>query len=99
RLGAAVLAAVDDYVIGHCLRQRSRQRTIRAIRSAAAAGKEERAELDPEVAAAIESGELAGVGRMLERRRNRKLAGVPPEPDFEAGLEWLLDGIERLAPR
>jgi len=97
KTGAAVLTAVDDYVIGHCLRQRSRQRTIRAIRAAAAAGVEERPALDPEVTAGIESGELARVGRMLERRRGRKLTGVPPEPDFEAGLEWLLDGIEAMA--
>ena len=97
KTGAAVLTAVDDYVIGHCLRQRSRQRTIRAIRTAAAAGEEERPALDHEVAAGIESGDLARVGRMLERRRGRKLTGVPPEPDFEAGLEWLLDGIEAMA--
>jgi AcrR family transcriptional regulator len=97
KTGAAVLTAVDDYVIGHCLRQRSRQRAIRAIRAAAAAHEEEQPALDPEVAAAIESGELARVGRMLERRRGSKLAGVPPEPDFERGLEWLLDGIETMA--
>jgi AcrR family transcriptional regulator len=97
KTGAAVLTAVDDYVIGHSLRQRSRQRTIRAIRAAAAAGEEGRPALDPEVAAGIESGELDRVGRMLARRRGRKLTGVPPEPDFEAGLEWLLDGIEAMA--
>lgn len=97
RTGAAVLTAIDDYVIGHCLRQRARQRTIRAIRAAAAAGEDEGGpELDPEVRAAIESGELAGVGRWLEHRRGEMPAGIPPEPDFDAGLDWLLDGIEGL---
>ena len=99
KAGAAVLSAVDDYVIGHCLRLRRRQRTIRALRGAAAAGEEDAPQLDPEVAAAIESGELSRVGRVLERHGGRKLSGVPPESDFEAGLEWLLDGIEAMAER
>jgi AcrR family transcriptional regulator len=97
KTGGAVLTAVDDYVIGHCLRQRSRQRTIRALRAAAAAAVEDGSALDPEVTAAIEAGELAGVGRMLKGRRGRKLGGMPPEPDFESGLRWLLDGIEAMA--
>jgi AcrR family transcriptional regulator len=98
--GAAVLFAVDDYVIGHCLRRRLRQRTIRAIRAAAAeAGEDGPPRLDPDVAAAIESGELARVRRIFERRSGRTIAGVPPEADFERGLDWMLDGIEAMAAR
>lgn len=29
--------------------------------------------------------------------RMKRKRGVPPETDFERGLEWLLDGIEAMA--
>lgn len=93
-IGRAALTAVDDYVIGHCLRLRSRQKVIRARRAAVAAGEKPGPVVDPEVDVAIESGELQRFGRIFaERARSGRLA-VAPEPDFEQGLEWLLDGIE-----
>ncbi len=97
KVGTAALAAVDDYVIGHCLRLRSRQRTIRARRAAVAAGKAPGPAIDPEVEAAIEAGELARVGRIFAERAKSGRLAVAPAPDFEQGLEWLLDGIERAA--
>jgi AcrR family transcriptional regulator len=93
QLGAAALAAVDDYVFGHCLRQRARKRKIRSRRAAAAAG-ETPLPLAPEVEAAIEAGELPRFGRVFAALGDRR-GIVPPEPDFEQGLEWLLDGIEK----
>lgn len=97
KVGAAALAAVDDYVIGYCLRLRSRQKTIRARRAAVAAGKPAAPAIDPEVEAAIESGELARVGRLFAGWAKSGRLTVAPAPDFEQGLEWLLDGIERAA--
>jgi AcrR family transcriptional regulator len=95
-----VLMAVDDYVLGHCFRKRMRQRTERAVRTAAgedgAAGNG-RPPLDPEVEAAMEAGELPLLRRGFQKRGARAFRGVPPEGDFESGLEWLLDGIEALA--
>ncbi len=96
-VGGEVLMAIDDYVIGHCLRRRSRQRAMRAVRAARAAG-ERRPRLDPEVEAAFEAGELELLKRAFgSRRRGPGRLGLPPEADFEAGLEWLLDGIEATA--
>jgi AcrR family transcriptional regulator len=97
KLGAAALAAVDDYVIGHCLRLRSRQKVIRQRRAAVAAGEDPGPAIDPAVEAAIESGELRRVERVLAARARSGRLAVAPEPDFEQGLEWLLDGIERMA--
>ena len=95
-----VLMAVDDYVLGHCFRKRMRLRTERAVRTAAgedgAAGNG-RPPLDPEVEAAMEAGELPRLRRGFQKRGARAFRGVPPEGDFESGLEWLLDGIEALA--
>ncbi|HEY1854050.1 MAG TPA: TetR/AcrR family transcriptional regulator C-terminal domain-containing protein [Solirubrobacterales bacterium] len=95
KVGAAALAAVDDYVIGHCLRLRARQRVLRARRAAVAAGQPPGPVIDPAVEAAIESGELARVGRIFAARAESGRLAVAPASDFEQGLEWLLDGIER----
>jgi hypothetical protein len=79
------------------MRLRSRQRVIRARRAAVAAGESPGPQIDPAVEAAIESGELRRVGRIFAARARSGRLAVAPEPDFEAGLEWLLDGIERTA--
>jgi AcrR family transcriptional regulator len=97
KIGIAALGAVDDYVGGHCLRLRSRQKTIRARRAAVAAGEASGPAIDPAVEAAIESGELQRVGRIFAARAEQERLPVAPEPDFERGLEWLLDGIEATA--
>jgi AcrR family transcriptional regulator len=99
-IGRAALTTVDDYVIGHCLRLRSRQEVIRARRAAVAAGEKPGPVIDPAVEEAIESGELQRVGRIFAARAESGRLAVAPEPDFEQGLEWLLDGIEMtVAPR
>jgi AcrR family transcriptional regulator len=97
KVGSAAVTAVDDYVIGHCMRVRMRQKVIRARRAAVAAGGEPGPAIDPEVEAAIESGELRRVGRIFAARAESGRLAVAPEPDFEQGLEWLLDGIEAMA--
>jgi AcrR family transcriptional regulator len=101
--GARVLMAVDDYVLGHCFRKRMRERMTRAMATAAGTGKPaengERPPLDPEVEAAMEAGELPLIARGFKERRAGAFRGVPPEGDFETGLDWLLDGIEALAER
>lgn len=101
RTGTRVLMAVDDYVFGHCFRKRMRQRTEREAHSIAGsdgAGGNGQPPLDPEVEAAMEAGELPLLRRGFQRRGARAFRGIPPEGDFETGLEWLLDGIEALAP-
>jgi AcrR family transcriptional regulator len=99
--GARVLMAVDDYVLGHCFRKRSRERMERAVAEAAGEGEARergaRPPLDPEVEAAMAAGELPLLKRGFDQRRGGPFRGVPPEADFETGLEWMLDGIEALA--
>lgn len=98
--GARVLMAVDDYVLGHCFRKRYRERMTRAIEAVSereGSGRGSGPPLDPEVEAAMEAGELPLIKRGFERRRAGAFRGVPPEADFESGLEWMLDGIEALA--
>ncbi len=98
--GARVLMAVDDYVLGHCFRKRSRERMKRAIEAvsdAGAGGDGSLPSLDPEVEAAMQAGELPLIKRGFERRRGGAFGGIPPAADFESGLEWMLDGIEALA--
>jgi len=83
-----ILMAVDDYAIGHTIRARVRK--ARADR-----GSNRRAlELDPEVEAALAAGELPALAGPIAARGARPGRGLPPEADFERGLEWLLDGIE-----
>ena len=94
--------AVDDYVLGHCFRKRSRERMTRALEAAGEGGGSGAAHLpplDPGVEAAMEAGELPLIKRGFERRRAGAFRGVPPEADFESGLEWMLDGIEALAKK
>jgi AcrR family transcriptional regulator len=98
--GARVLMAVDDYVLGHCFRKRSRERMTRALEAAGeGGGAGHLPPLDPEVEAAMEMGELPLIKRGFERRSGGAFRGVPPEADFESGLEWMLDGIEALAEK
>ena len=59
-------------------------------------------ELDPEVAAALEAGELPLIKRLFSRRDRGGRPdppGIPPDSGFEPGLQWLLDGIEAEAAR
>ncbi len=98
--GARVLMAVDDYVLGHCFRKRSRERMTRALEASGGGGAAGHLPpLDPEVEAAMEAGELPLIKRGFERRRAGAFRGIPPEADFESGLEWMLDGIEALAKK
>jgi AcrR family transcriptional regulator len=88
KAGAAVLMAVDDYVVGHCVRKRARQRLMAAMEAPA---------FDAEVAAAIDAGELPRLKRVFARRGRRGPLGIPPATEFDQGLEWVLDGIEAMA--
>ncbi len=99
KTGGAVLMAVDDYVVGHCLRRRARERMVEAVRAAGPEGEPPGRwlESDPEVKTAIEAGELPRLRLVFGRRGKRGPLGVPPKTDFAQGLEWLLDGIEAMA--
>jgi AcrR family transcriptional regulator len=105
RLGAepetsrAVLLSIDDYVIGYCTRARSRQRMLGSLTPAGKDALRRLDDPDPEVAAALESGELPIIKRIAGRPNRKHPFGVPPDSGFEPGLDWLLDGIEAsLAP-
>jgi AcrR family transcriptional regulator len=98
KTGGAVLMAIDDYVVGHCTRKRARERMMAAIEAPAGGdGPHGKllGELDPEVSAAMDAGELPRLKLVFGRRRGP--LGVPPKLEFEQGLEWLLDGIEEMA--
>jgi AcrR family transcriptional regulator len=97
RTGAAVLMAVDDYVVGHSLRKRARERLMAAMGASAGDEGAHRpfGAVDDEVAEAMDAGELPRVKRVFRRGRRGPL-GVPPATEFEQGLTWLLDGIERI---
>jgi AcrR family transcriptional regulator len=92
--GRAILMSIDDYVIGYCARKRMRQRMLASL------GPEGKAQLhsfndpDPEVAAALEAGELPLIKKITGHHKREHPFGVPPDSGFEPGLEWLLDGIE-----
>jgi hypothetical protein len=49
---------------------------------------------DPEVAAALEAGELPLIKKIIGYRNRSHPFGVPPDSGFEPELDWLLDGIE-----
>jgi AcrR family transcriptional regulator len=93
-----ILTAIDDYTLGYAVRRRARQRMVREVRAASARGEhhaDEDPSLDPAIAAALEAGELP----LVEAAFGRSGGGaprplMPPESDFERGLDWLLDGIE-----
>jgi hypothetical protein len=99
--GASVLMAVDDYVLGHCFRKRLRERVARGLATATDDGDSTDGAglppLDPEVEAALAAGQLPLIKLGLEQPGVQPILGIPPEADFEAGLEWLLDGIEAMA--
>jgi AcrR family transcriptional regulator len=94
RTGRAILMSIDDYVIGYCIRRRMRQRMLASL------GPEHKEALrrlhdpDPEVAAALEAGELPLVKKITGHHKRKHPFGVPPDSGFGPGLEWLLDGIE-----
>jgi AcrR family transcriptional regulator len=94
--GRAILMSIDDYVIGYCLRKRSRERmlaTMGPVEDAALRGFG--GEPDPEVAAALAAGELPLIKKITGHPERKHPFGVPPDSGFEPGLEWLLDGIDR----
>src|ERR1700761_3973271 len=94
----AVLLSIDDYVIGYCTRARARQRMLDSL------GPEHKEALrplhapDPEVAAALDAGELPIIKKIAGRRDRQHQFGVPPDSGFEPGLDWLLHGSEDPAP-
>jgi AcrR family transcriptional regulator len=97
--GRAILMSIDDYVTGYCMRARSRQRMLASLTPEA---KEtlrtfNDPDPDPEVAAALEAGELPLIKKITGRRNRSHPFGVPPDSGFEPGLAWLLDGIEATA--
>jgi hypothetical protein len=54
---------------------------------------------DPEVAAALDAGELPIIKKIAGRRDRHHPFGIPPDSGFEPGLDWLLDGIEASVAR
>lgn len=96
-MGRAVLISIDDYVVGYCIRARSRQRMLASLGPEAKESLRNLYDPDPEVAAALAAGELPMVKKITSRRNRRHPFGVPPDSGFEPGLDWLLDGIEAAA--
>jgi AcrR family transcriptional regulator len=92
--GRAILMSIDDYVIGYCLRKRLRQRMLDSLDPERKEALRHLHDPDPEVAAALEAGELPLVKAITGRSNRTHPFGVPPDSGFEPGLEWLLDGIE-----
>jgi AcrR family transcriptional regulator len=92
--GRAILMSIDDYVVGYCLRQRLRQRMLDSLDPERKEALRHLKDPDPEVAAALEAGELPLVKKITGHRNRTHPFGVPPDSGFEPGLEWLLDGIE-----
>jgi AcrR family transcriptional regulator len=91
----AILMSIDDYVIGYCMRARSRQRMLASLGPEAESAAMRRLhDPDPEVAAALEAGELPIIKKIAGRRDRKHAFGVPPDSGFDPGLDWLLDGIE-----
>ena len=77
-----VVGALDDYALGHALREIMRQRWT--------AEEPNEGRLAAEVEELLDSGELPHLTPAF-------VAGPPPghRDDFERGLKWLLDGIEQ----
>jgi AcrR family transcriptional regulator len=82
---SGIVTAVDDYTIGYTLRELMGGGADRGRRIASSFA--EAAE-EPHIRFLLESGEFP----MLEHFLSDGLG--PPEPSFERGLEWLLDGFE-----
>jgi AcrR family transcriptional regulator len=97
--GRAILMSIDDYVTGYCTRARARQRMLASLTAADKDALHSFSDPDPEVAAALEAGELPLIKKITGRRNRSHPFGVPPDSGFEPGLEWLLDGIEATAVR
>jgi len=96
----AVLLSIDDYVIGYCSRARARQRMLDSLGAEHKDALRQLHDPDPEVAAALDAGELPIIKRIAGRRDRRKHPfGIPPDSGFEPGLDWLLDGIEASVAR
>jgi AcrR family transcriptional regulator len=93
-LGRAILMSVDDYVVGYCLRARSRERMLAGLAPEEKESLRSLQRVDPEVTAAIEAGELPLIRKIMGHADRDKPFGIPPDSGFEPGLEWLLDGIE-----
>jgi AcrR family transcriptional regulator len=92
--GRAILMSIDDYVIGYCARKRMRQRMLASLGAEDKEALRSFGDPDPEVAAALEAGELPLIKKITGHRNREHPFGVPPDSGFEPGLEWLLDGIE-----
>ena len=81
-----VIAAVDDYMLGFVSRE-TREREIR--RRTGLSGTEHLLALRPYLQRLLDSGEFANLTPLLR-------GDVPAtDMEFERGLRWLLDGIER----
>jgi AcrR family transcriptional regulator len=93
-LGRAVLMSVDDYVVGYCLRARSREQMVASLEAEKPHELRSQRRVDPEVMAAIEAGELPMVAKIMGLGDHDQPFGIPPDSGFEPGLKWLLDGIE-----
>jgi AcrR family transcriptional regulator len=93
RTGRAILMSIDDYVLGYCARRRMRQRMLASLDPESKEALHRLHDPDPEVAAALEAGELPLIKKITGHKRRHPF-GVPPDSGFEPGLEWLLDGIE-----
>lgn len=93
--GRAILMSIDDYVIGYCARKRMRQRMLDSLGAQDKEALHSFHDPDPEVAAALEAGELPLIKKITGHRHGKHPFGVPPDSGFEPGLEWLLDGIEK----
>ncbi|MED7930954.1 TetR/AcrR family transcriptional regulator [Nonomuraea sp. LP-02] len=84
------LTAYTDYMTGYMVRE-AQERS--APRHEGVSDAERAAVAEPYVRELVDGGELPHLAPMLER-------GVPGADDnFERGLRWLLDGIERELPR
>ncbi|MGA4995722.1 TetR/AcrR family transcriptional regulator [Nonomuraea bangladeshensis] len=84
------LTAYTDYMTGYMVRE-AQERA--APRHEGVSDAERAAVAEPYVRELVDGGELPHLAPMLER-------GVPGADDnFERGLRWLLDGIERELPR
>lgn len=92
--GRAILMSIDDYVIGYCARKRMRQRMLASLGPGDEEALHSFGDPDPEVAAALEAGELPLIKKITGHRNGEHPFGVPPDSGFGPGLEWLLDGIE-----